>query len=349
VNILFAPYNIASMQEITADALSKINGNKVKCLYFGKHKYNSFSPNSIVFYAGKNKLLRWFYKLYGFFFLVRLIIWADVIHWVWDSAYPRNIDLWLCRFFKKKTFVEWVGSDIRVPEVLIEKNPWYAHAFQNGYEYAKDESLKKSYQVQERFKKNGFIPVLVPEMKLYLQPGLFDRVYDTQYRIDTKKYTPLYPDPQKRKPLIVHSPSAKIAKGSNLIDQVIKRLQKQYDFEYIEIHNCTHEECLSYIQKSDIFIDQIIIGSYAMAALEAMSFGKPVFGFLMEDIVIQYKEPICPIVNVNGDTLEDILAMFIQNGELRYQTGLQSRSFVEVTHDSNLLAQKLMSIYKDTI
>lgn len=336
------------MQEITADALSKINGNKVKCLYFGKHKYNSFSPNSIVFYAGKIKLLRWFYKLYGFFFLVRLIIWADVIHWVWDSAYPRSIDLWLCRFFKKKTFVEWVGSDIRVPEVLIAKNPWYAHAFQNGYEYAKDESLKKAYLVQERFKKNGFIPVLVPEMKLYLQPGLFDRVYDTQYRIDTKKYTPIYPDPFKRKPLIVHSPSAKIAKGSNIINQVVKRLQKQYDFEYIEIHNYTHEECLSYIQNSDIFIDQIIIGSYAMAALEAMSFGKPVFGFLLEDIVIQYKELKCPIVNVNEDTLEDILAIFIQNGELRYQTGLQSRSFVEVTHDSNLLAQKLMAIYKDT-
>lgn len=349
MNILFAPYNIASMQEITADALSRIEGNQVKCLYFGKHKYNSFSTNSIVFYAGKNKLLRWLYKIYGFFFLVRLIIWADVIHWVWDSAYPRSIDLWLCRFLRKRTFVEWVGSDIRVPEVLIQKNPWYAHAFLNGYEYANDESLAKSYLVQERFKKNGFIPVLVPEMKMYLQPGLFNKVYDTQYRIDTQKYIPLYPDPKKIKPLIVHSPSAKIAKGSNLIDQVIKRLQEKYEFEYIEIHNCTHEECLSYIQKSDIFIDQIIIGSYAMAALEAMSFGKPVFGFLIDDIVSQYKNPECPIVNINGNTLEDTLAKFIQSGELRYQTGLQSRRFVEAIHDSNILAHKLMTIYKDTI
>jgi glycosyltransferase involved in cell wall biosynthesis len=335
------------MQEITADALSRIKGNKVKCLYFGKHKYNSFSTNSIVFYAGKNKLLRWLYKIYGFFFLVRLIIWADVIHWVWDSAYPCSIDLWLCRILRKRTFVEWVGSDIRVPEVLIQNNPWYAHAFFNGYEYASNESLAKSYLVQERFKKNGFIPVLVPEMKMYLQPGLFDKVYDTQYRIDTKKYLPLYPDRKKQIPLIVHSPSAKIAKGSNLIDRVIKELQKKYDFEYIEIHNCTHDECLSYIQKSDIFIDQIIIGSYAMAALEAMSFGKPVFGFLMDGIVAHYNEPKCPIVNVNGNTLEDILSLFIRSSELRYQTGLQSRHFVETIHDSNFLAQQLMTIYQD--
>ena len=265
------------MQEITSASIEKIGGHKVRCLYFGKHKYNTFSSNATVLYAGRNKILRWLYKCYGFFFIIRLIIWADVIHWVWDSAYPAAIDLRLCKLFKRKLFVEWVGSDIRVPEILMAKNKWYLEAFGNGYEYVSIESIVKSYTIQERFRRFGFTPILVPEMKMYLKPGLFDKVYDIQYRIDTKKYQPNYPDRSNRLPLIVHSPSARIAKGSVIIEKAIRNLKEKYEFEYVEIHNYTHEECLSFIERSDIFIDQIVIGSYAMAAIEAMSFGKPVF------------------------------------------------------------------------
>lgn len=159
-------------------------------------------------------------------------------------------------------------------------------------------------------------------------------------------FTPQYPAINNNKPLIVHSPTAKIGKGSNIIVPLIEELKKQFNFDFILLHDMSREKVLEIMQKTDIFIDQIIVGSYGMAAMEAMSFGKPVMCYLMPEVFKAGLPEECPIVNTNPDNLKEQLTTLITNAQLRHDTGIKSRAFAEKFHDVEKVSSQLLTIYK---
>lgn len=338
------------MPAITAQAMVVL-GHNAKCITLSNSKYHTGNRNVIQLKNSSlsNPFLHTYYKLIYLITLFRLLQWCDVVHYTWKSTLPFAIDLRLIKLMGKPRFVEWVGSDIRVPQVTMKGNSWYKHAFFNGYEYSKIESKKHSYKNQRKFRDTGFIPILVPEMRLYLEPGLFNMVYSTEYRIPTSEFTPHYPKIQNSKVVIVHSPSAKIAKGSNYIIPVVETLMNEYNIEFLLLHDVPRQDVLDAMIKADIFIDQIIIGSFASAALEAMSFGKPVLAYIAPSVFEMGLAKDCPVVNVNPETLEEKLRELIENPEMRNSIGKKSRQYVERVNDSLVVSKKLLEIYNVSI
>lgn len=334
------------MPAITAQAMVDM-GHQAKCITLSDNLIVSKNDNVIVlkYHSIKNPFLYCFYKIIYILTLYKLLRWCDVVHWTWNSALPFSLDLKLIRWMKKPRFIEWVGSDIRVPEITMNESPWYKIIYNNGYEYSKMESKASSYKNQREFYKHGFVPILVPEMQLFLKPGLFQTVHTTQYRIPTAEFTPHYPDTGNNKIVIVHSPSAKLAKGSNYILEVVESLRSSYYIEFILMHKVQRSEMLKVMATADIFIDQIILGSYASAAIEAMSFGKPVIAYIMPSVYKQGVPNDCPIVNANPDNLRLKLIELIESPSLRKELGMKSRRFVEKVHDVKKLSKELIRIY----
>lgn len=335
------------MPAITAQAMNRL-GHEARCISIGTNKYLSGNENVFVlkYHSIRNPFLYGYYKLIYIITLYKLLRWCDVVHWTWDSALPFSLDLKLIKWMKKPRFIEWVGSDIRVPEVTMSESEWYQRAYNNGYEYSGMENKAASYRNQERFAKEGFVPILVPEMQLFLKPGLFKTVYTTQYRIPTIEFESRYPDLQNDKIVIVHSPSAKIAKGSNYILPIVESLKEQYNIEFVLLHNVPRHEVLNAMARADIFIDQIILGSYAAAAIEAMSYGKPVLAYIMPGVFKAGIPDNCPIVNTNPSTLREKLIELLENPQLRREIGIRSREYVEAVHDAERLSANLLECYK---
>lgn len=347
MKILYAPYNIASMPAITMDALNKISGIETRGI-------SIINPNSQSFGADPDKHWKRF-EVYASlknpvsfiknvmlaeYYLCKSILWADVIIWQWDTRIYLP-HFWFLKCFAKKLLVEWVGSDIRNPELVMRYNPYYKKEIENKtYSYPK-ESPSRSFWIQQKFKFLKAIPFLCPEMTLFLNRNLFPSYIPTFQRIEVKKYTAVYPDPHKKKINIVHTPSALGAKGTSYVRAIIEKLKRNYEFHYIEIHNKTHAEALQAIADADIFLDQFIGGSYGMATCEALAIGKPVFCYLMAPVIALLPED-CPIVNANPDTLEELLIRYISKPQLRYDTGIKSRLFAERYHDADHLAIDLM-------
>jgi len=353
LKVLFAPYNIASMPGITADALNKLSGVEAICYNLGSNKIvssNVYTVN-ILEYPFRKHPLRWLqWKFKKYYHLIRLIFWADVIHWTWDSIVRADLDLRLIRLLRKPVLVEWVGSDIRMPSRAGKYSPWYKKVFDNGYEYASIENDAKSLALQQKFSRFGFIPVLVPEMQLYVHHELFPKVYTTQWRIPTSNFVPHYPEAREKRVVIVHSPSAKFAKGTNYIMPVLEQLQQEFNVEYRIAHNMPRAEALKVVQDADIFIDQIICGNYGMASLEALSMGKPVIAYLMPELLHNNGFPAgIPIINADPENLYEKLKELILNPQLRYRVGRESRQWVEQSHDSIMLAKALLETYKEVI
>jgi len=351
MKILFLPYNIASLASVTLDALNKVDGIKAKGIIISTHKYQYQSKNiiSLPVISTKKKPLQWLVSKLRFEIeVIKWILWADVIHYIWSPVFNNNRDIYIAHKLKKKIFVEFVGSDIRNPEILTRINPYYLNALKNGYEYANIENAQNSLKNQTRFSNYKAVPLLCPEMQMFLFKDIFPQSKILYQRMNVSGFHYILPNIAETRPLIVHSPSAKVAKGTYMIRKVIEKLKNGYDFEYQELHNISREEVLKVMEKADIFLDQIIVGGYGMASIEAMSFGKPVMCYIMPEVFDSGLAPDCPIINTNPDNLETQLVRLISDGKLRREIGIKSRAYVEKYHDADIVCKDLVNHYKNS-
>lgn len=271
---------------------------------------------------------------------------TDVLHWHYgDSALPRQLDISWTELLHKKGVAEFWGSDIRIAEIAKSDNPYfskYAPA-----EYQEQLTSRGSNEKQRRFGHAGF-HCLVPDGELlsYVQTNLFAKTHLVRQRIMTSDYASAPPDPAIRRPLIVHSPSNPKLKGTEFVLAAVEKLRSKLEFEFRLIQNMPRSQALSLVAQADVFVDQLIMGSHGLAALEAMAFGKPVICFIKPSLKQSYPADL-PIVSANPDNLFEVLGALIRDGSLRQQSGLRSRAYVEKHHDAVVIARQLREIYAE--
>jgi glycosyltransferase involved in cell wall biosynthesis len=340
--------NIASFNSTLSEAFNKINDIESKYIVTSKHKYILSNENEIfisTFVSKKNPLKYFYNKLTYKKKIKKWIDWADIVYYLWDSLLGEE-DLIYCQENKKKIFIEWVGSDIRNPEILIKINPYYEKVFNHGYEYQFLEKSDNKNLVIQKFAKYNASVLLSPEMQLFLPQLTFNNVYTVFQRLNINSFTSIYPSIHKMRPLVIHAPSAPIAKGSTFIIPIIERLKKEFDFDFELLTGLSRVQVLNRMKTADIFLDQLIIGGHGMASIEAMAFGKPVMCFLLPELS-EFEFPTdCPIVNTNPDNLEQKLISLISNSKLRNELGIKSREYVEKYHDVDKIAPLIIDIFK---
>lgn len=344
IKVLFAPSNVASMPNITMQALNKLEEIDARGVSYGSHKYWTFGPgwkvNEIPNFK-QNPIGRIWAYIKNKYEFMKGVFWADILmlHWDIDSFSALYI-----RLLRKKTYIEWIGSDIRVPEYVFAHNPYYKLTWESGEWDYMTESTLKSNTIQKRFHSINATPTVCPEISLFLNPIYFQNYVSFFQRIDLNNYKPNYS--KNEIPILVHTPSATGAKGTKYVRIAIENLKKKnIIFEYIEIHNKTRQESLDAIASCDIFIDQFIVGSYGLATCEAMAMGKPVLCYLMPPVVERLPAD-CAIVNTNIDNLESTIEIYLLDESKRAAVGKLSRAFVEKYHDADKIAIDLLALYK---
>lgn len=344
MKVLHLPINIASIPSHTVKGLRKI-GIDAKGIIFGE-KYCQSNDDLIVIPDSSNSLEKLWKKFIFSGLFVKLVRWADIIHWYFGTTVlPWDLDIRFVSLLRKPALIEWLGSDIRIPEIEFQDNPYYKKTFPS---VCPSKQLKKSIKKQKKFAKANFSALVPPCMVQYLKKELWKDIYILRQRIMISEYTPLYPDAEKKCPVIVHTPTNPLLKGTSAVLAVISQLKKKYDFEFHLIQNLPRHEALNFIKKTDIFLDQFILGSHGMAAIEAMACGKPVVCYIKPSLITKYPQDL-PIVNANLDNLVMVLEKLIVNGKKRYEIGKQSRNYVERYHDAVKLAHKLVEIYSEII
>jgi glycosyltransferase involved in cell wall biosynthesis len=350
MKILLLPFNIASKAAITINALNKIEGIEAKGLFLGGDMKQTVSENTkrldpVSF--SKNPLKWLSYQGNKAYQFRKMIKWADVVHWIWDSAYSKQLDLKYVSYLNKPGIIEWSGSDIRNKEAAERLNPYMKMIYGNGYEYADIETKDRSDKIQSRFAKLDFFPLTTPEMDLYVRKDLFLKTYITLHRLNVKDFT--VQDSTNPRPLVVHAPTRRVAKGTEYILKAVEELKGDLDFDFKLLEDMPRHEAMQQVQQCDIFIDQLMLGSHGLSSCEAMGFGKPVLCYIMPAVYANGLPEECPIINVTIETIKDELRKLIQNKTLREQIGKKSRGYALKYHDADIIANRLVDIYKEAI
>jgi len=168
--------------------------------------------------------------------------------------------------------------------------------------------------------------------------------------IDPSGAKPLYPDPSLKKVTILHAPTERGIKGSHYILPILERLSNKYPFvEILLAEGIPQEIIFSYYQKADIFVDQILVGWYGGAAVQAMAFGTPTVCYIREKDLSFLPSSLVkdlPIINATKYNLYDVLVELIHNKEKLREIGKKSRAYVEKYHDPVKIAKKMKKVYE---
>ncbi|MCD6250036.1 MAG: glycosyltransferase [candidate division Zixibacteria bacterium] len=350
MKVLHLPVNIASQISVTVRALCDIgvdargislNNSAIQeargIETYSTEGSNKLSPRGII-----NRLA----ISYSAFKQLR---WADVIHWHFGGrVMPMNLDLRYLALTNKPRLVEFWGSDIRIPEISSKDNKYWESYYRESAEKAHG-TYKRSMETQKRFSKYGF-ECLLPDKSMmpYIQKDLFPHPFTTHQRILLDDYPIQYPDSHNKRPLIVHTPSHKGAKGTKAVLKAINDLTGKIEFDFKLIHNVPRNEALSIVRNCDIMLDQFVVGYFGLAALEAMAFGKPTLCYIKPNCMSIYPNDL-PVINANQDNLTESLEALLRDGQKRHEIGVKSRAYVEKYHDAHELAHQLVDLYEQLL
>jgi glycosyltransferase involved in cell wall biosynthesis len=162
--------------------------------------------------------------------------------------------------------------------------------------------------------------------------------------LDLSKYQPVEP-PRRDAVRVVHAPTSRQKKGTEWIVEASKRLPVELDV----VENTRHDEAVERYKQADIVVDQLNAGWYGVFALECMALGKPVLTYLHEEAVRRTEEAFgveLPLVPTSKETLADDLRPLVESPEMRAEIGRRSRAYVELVHDANVIADRLVAIYE---
>ena len=147
---------------------------------------------------------------------------------------------------------------------------------------------------------------------------------------------------------IVHAPTSRSMKGTELLLPVIEAVKKVRDIDFVIIENKPHEEVIRMKETCDLAIEQVgnFGGTgYGRNSLETLALGIPTITEMTPDYVAWLPEN--PFVLATPKTLFERLVELIDNPLLRFETSARGRKWVEKYHSYEAVHKKLMDLYRE--
>jgi glycosyltransferase involved in cell wall biosynthesis len=148
----------------------------------------------------------------------------------------------------------------------------------------------------------------------------------SHFSIDTQRWLPKSPSKDHsvgypgRTFRVLHAPNHKAIKGSDYFMRAVAELQEEGEsIELVLVQKMPNEEIRRLIETADVVADQLVIGWYAMFAIEAMAMGKPVLCYLREDLEQLYvdagllQEKEVPLINCRPATVKESLRRLMRD------------------------------------
>lgn len=276
--------------------------------------------------------------------LARLVATHEVVHFHFARSFLpeawRFADARLLRLLKRGRVLMTVwGSDARQPSLERGRNPHFVPFLGEDDERAR-RRLRRWSQIT-----GGHVVNPDPALHDHVAP-FFAHVHRSRAIVDVARYRAAPPDPDVRRPRIVHSPTERAGKGTAYVRAAVAALRARgLVFDYDEVREVPQKRALERYCAADLVVDQLCSGAHGVFALEAMSMAKPVLCH-----VAPHRErypAALPLIQADPDTVTDVLADWLERPLDRRACGLAGRAYVEREHDVAVVGAGLARIYEE--
>ena len=335
MRVLHAPQDIAGQASTIVLAQKQLGLEADLLIFDQKYSMRYFDINLSL--SEKTMVTKYFVLFVNF---IRCFLKYDLFHFHFgESLLPRNLDLPILKFFRKKIVMHYYGSDIRRSDIAIHYVYFRTHdELQKIYPEKDDKHKLKRIKENEKYVNITIVddyPLLLYSPKSIVIPMV----------IDITKFDFIGCANRNGKINIVHAPSHRERKGTKYVLAAIERLKaEKYNIDFILVEKATNNEVIEICKNADIIVDQLILESHGVFLIENMALGKPVICRIDEKLMKYY--PDMPILRTDPDNIYENLKLLIENPDLRKELGEKGRKYVEEIHDSRKIAEKLIDIYR---
>lgn len=362
MKIFIGPYEVAGYYSNLADGMRKL-GLDVDYFVYKQHKYKyetDQAPKLLKviqdLYKIRDNKVSYMSKI-GFTLIIELLklIWLFYSLYKYDVfifGYGRslliwNIDLPILYLARKKIVMNLAhGSEARPPFL----DGFYSRPKNLSYSDYKDiyRRAKRMKNSIDRIEKYSTHVLGNPLSSSYY----LKKPFINAFKIGTISKVPSEVDSRtennmKHQVRIVHAPSNREAKGTELIVKCIKRLQQaDKNIQLVLLENLPNSEILNHLSQCDFVIDQLYSDTpLSGIAIEAAMFRKPtlVAGYAathLEEVIDTASFP--PSLYCHPNELEPSLLKLINDANLRKEIG--DNAYEHLKNHSN--ARAVASRYK---
>ena len=179
----------------------------------------------------------------------------------------------------------------------------------------------------------------------------WDTLMLAHFSIDVNAWKPAEADtiPAKGGKLrILHAPNHRAIKGTQYFIDAVRELNEEgLEVELVLLERVPNEEVKQVMASADLVADQLIIGWYAMFALEGMAMEKPVLCYLREDLQQLYvasgliAPDEIPIINCSPATVKQAIRELASGRGRLADIGKRSREYVKKHHSTEAVGKVL--------
>ncbi|MDU9404607.1 glycosyltransferase family 1 protein [Pseudomonas sp. zfem004] len=270
------------------------------------------------------------------------------------SAYLRGLQYFevsLFRLFRKKLFLTYQGDDARQGQYCLDHySVSIATQVDDSYYSAKTDAFKQkniaylSRRCQQVYALNPDLLNVLPAATKFIP---YSHVFFDEWPASFEKIL------EKRPLRIVHAPTNRRVKGTDLIIEALNSLSEEgLEFELVLVEGLSQAEARKCYEQADVLIDQIFAGWYGGLAVELMALGKPVLVYLRDEdlhfIPDAMREEL-PFIRVTPASLKEVLReVILTPREELLERAKNSRAFVEKWHDPERIARLISQDYADS-
>ena len=226
------------------------------------------------------------------------------------------------------------GSEIRRPDRHAERHP---------HSPFHDRSWELGPVLQDQAERLAAIVAAFPGAKFVSTPDLLDDVPDAVWLpvvVDTSVWWSDHPVLERTRPVVVHVPSNARMKGSEQVDPVAQRLADEGLIDYRRLEGLPPEQMPSVIADADVVLDQFAIGSYGVAAVQAMAAGRVTVGHVADHVRARIPVDL-PIVDATPDTLREVLLGLLADRAAARAVAAAGQRYAHEQHDGRRSAAVL--------
>lgn len=228
------------------------------------------------------------------------------------------------------------GSDIRPPSRHATASPWSPFRTQTRESKVLEREAARNAALVAELGVPSFVST--PDLLRWLPDATWCPVV-----VDSSRWTAVTERTGDR-PVVAHAPSSTWIKGTHLIEPTLRRLHDEGVIEYRQIVGVPHAEMPAFYAAADIVLDQFTVGSYGVAACEAMASGRLVMGHVDDLARTEVRDHTgldLPVQEATIESLEAELRRYVADPDAFAATQAAGPAFVTAVHDGRRSAAAL--------
>ncbi len=228
------------------------------------------------------------------------------------------------------------GSDVREPAAHLARDRWSYFAVGSDEWRA---TLTAQTARNRAFAEEFGAPVFysTPDLGLDLPFGTWLPVV-----VDVDAWASDAPLLERERPRVLHVPSQRNPpiKGTQYIAPVLEQLHDEGVIEYVAPSGIPHAQLRELVRTSDVVVDQLLFGSYGVAAVESMAAGRVTIGRMIPQV--RDLMPEAPqMLEATPETLREVVASVRERRDELRALAASDRDFARRWHDGRESAERL--------